>query len=280
MMRSMTARSYRIGELAAIAGVTVRTLHHYDERGLVVPERRSPSGYREYGEEQLRRVQHVLLYRQIGLSLDEITLLLGRDDDPRRLLAHQRRLLQQRQADLGRALALVEHSLEVLDDGGEMSTEEMFDGLGEVERNDALYGDEVRRRWGGTQAYEESTRRTKAYTPQDWSRIKAEGGEIEEGLAELLRQGVPAGDPAARDLAEQHRGHIDRWFYPCPHEMHAALGETYVSDPRLRAHYDERQAGLAVFVRDAIAANAAHHTEVSTGAEPSDDAEPARGAES
>ncbi len=136
-----------------------------------------------------------------------------------------------------------------------MSDEELFDGLDPIARNEAEFGAEVRNRWGDTDAYAESSRRAKAYTAQDWDAIKAEGEAVESALAELMRTGVPAEDAAAMDLAERARLHIDRWFYPCSHEMHAGLGDMYVADPRFAAHYDTRAPGLAAYFRDAIVAN-------------------------
>lgn len=116
---------------------------------------------------------------------------------------------------------------------------------------------EVRERWGDTDAYKESARRTRDYTDEDWAAIKAEAEGIEAGLAAALADGEAPDSTRAMDLAESARRHIDRWFYPCSHAMHAGLAEMYVSDPRFRAHYEERAEGLAEFVSQAIKANAA-----------------------
>jgi hypothetical protein len=116
---------------------------------------------------------------------------------------------------------------------------------------------EARERWGDTDAYRESARRTKKYNQQDWARIKAESEGIEAGLADAMASGdAPDGDRAMH-LAEQARLHIDRWFYPCSHRMHGGLAEMYVTDARFRAHYDERAPGLAEYVAAAIRANTA-----------------------
>jgi len=119
------------------------------------------------------------------------------------------------------------------------------------------HAEEARERWGHTEAYKESARRTKQYTPEDWAKIKAEAEAVEAGLAALLRAGEPAEGVKAMELAEQARLHIDRWFYPCPHRMHVGLADMYTADPRFTAHYDEREPGLAAFVAAAIRANAA-----------------------
>lgn len=118
------------------------------------------------------------------------------------------------------------------------------------------YADEARERWGHTEAYKESARRTKQYKPDDWAKIKAEAEAVEAGLAALLRAGEPSDGVQAMDLAEEARLHIARWFYPCPHKMHVGLADMYTADARFTAHYDEREPGLAAFVAEAIRANA------------------------
>ena len=135
-----------------------------------------------------------------------------------------------------------------------MDTKEMFDGFDQFDH--AQYEDEARERWGQTEAYRESTRRTRGYSRDDWARIRAEVDEIESELASMLGSGRRPDEAEVTRLAERHRLHIDRWFYPCSHEMHAGLAELYVSDPRFREHYDRRRAGLAEFVAEAIRANA------------------------
>jgi DNA-binding transcriptional MerR regulator len=247
--------SWTVGEVAALAGVSVRTLHHYDAVGLVVPSSRSRTGYRHYARADLERLQEVLLWRRLGFGLDEIAALL---DDPR----HDRRaaLLAVQAEQLAAVRALVERTLATLDGGETVSDTDMFDGLGPLEWNERTYGEEVRERWGDTDAYRESRRRTQRYTEDDWARLGAESEAVEAGLAELLAAGVPAEDAQAMDLAERHRRHIDTWFYPCSHEMHVGLGDMYVADERFTAHYDRRASGLASYVRDAILANAVRAT--------------------
>ena len=116
--------------------------------------------------------------------------------------------------------------------------------------------DEVERRWGQTDAYREATRRTKAYTKSDWQRIRVSEDAILERLVDRLEAGEAPSDPKVVELAEQHRLHIDRWFYPCTREMHVGLAELYLVDRRFRAAFEERAAGLTQFLADAIRANA------------------------
>lgn len=117
---------------------------------------------------------------------------------------------------------------------------------------------EARDKWGDTDAYRESTRRTRNYDDAAKARIATELQAIEADFGEALRAGVPSDDPLARGIAERARLHINSWYYPCPPAMHVALAEMYTADDRFRAHYDDRIEGLAAYVADAIRANAEH----------------------
>ena len=136
-----------------------------------------------------------------------------------------------------------------------MSDEEPFEAFGDFDPRE--HEQEARERWGHTDAYKESARRTRDYSKDDWAAVKAEGDAINADLAALLDARVPANDTRAMDVAERHRLMIDGRFYPCSHEMHVMLGEMYVSDPRFTANYDKVRPGLAGYMRDAIRANAA-----------------------
>ena len=125
------------------------------------------------------------------------------------------------------------------------------------EINHAEHEAEARSRWGDTDAYKESARRTKRYTAEDWKTIKGQQEAIETGLSAAMAAGAPSDGERATDLAERARLHIDRWYYPCSHAMHAGLAEMYVSDERFAAAFEKHGAGLAQFVADAIRANAA-----------------------
>ena len=119
------------------------------------------------------------------------------------------------------------------------------------------YAQEVEERWGDTDAYRESHRRTSSYSKADWERLGDESAQIEAEFAACLMGGVPADDERAMAAAEAHRRHIDTWFYPCSYEMHTSLADMYLSDERFTRHYDDQQPSLAAYVHAAIWANAA-----------------------
>ena len=244
-----------VGEVAALAGVTVRTLHHYDRIGLLSPSERTPAGYRRYTPSDLDRLHQVLVYRELGFPLEEIATLL--DDPAADPLAHLRRqlaLLRDRLDRTRAMVAAVEKEMEAHTMGISLTPEERFEVFGE--HDPSQYDAEVEQRWGETDAYRESRRRTSSYTKDDWLRIKAEGADVERRFAEALRAGVAADSEQAMDVAEEHRQHISRWFYDCPPEMHAGLGRMYVEDERFTAHYEEIAPGLAQYVSTAVQANA------------------------
>lgn len=244
-----------VGEVAELAGVTVRTLHHYDRIGLLSPSERTAAGYRRYTPSDLDRLHRVLVYRELGFPLEEIATLL--DDPGADPVAHLRRqltLLRDRLERTRAMVAAVEKEMEAQHMGIQLTPEERFEVFGD--NDPAQYADEAEQRWGDTDAYRESRRRTTTYTKADWQRIKDEGEEIEQGLAAAMQAGAPADSERAMDAAEAHRQHISRWFYDCPPEMHAGLGRMYVEDERFTAHYEDRAPGLAQYVSTAVQANA------------------------
>jgi MerR family transcriptional regulator, thiopeptide resistance regulator len=248
--------THTVGQLARLAGVTVRTLHHYDRIGLLEPEERSGSGsYRRYGPGAVERLHRILSYRELGLSLDDIAALL--DDPGVDRLAHlrrQERLLRARIGRLEEMVAAVHLMIEAEHMHLDLTPEERFELFGDFDVDG--HAAEAEERWGDTDAYKESRRRTARYRADDWRAIKSEAAEIEAAFAALLSAGAPAEGERAMAIAERHRLHICRWFYECSAETHRALAEMYVADARFAKHYEDRAAGLARFVRDAIAANA------------------------
>jgi DNA-binding transcriptional MerR regulator len=246
---------YLVGEVAHLSHVSVRTLHHYDAIGLLAPSARSPAGYRLYSAADLRRLRQILFYRELGFALDEIADILadpaaGTDDHLRR----QHRLLRERRARDTALLGAIEQEMEARKMGISLTPEEQFEIFG-TDRF-AEYAAEAEQRWGDTEAWKQSNRRTAAYTKEDWIAIKAEADANIAGFADAIRAGEPATGTVAMDLAEAHREHLSRWFYDCGYDAHRGLAELYVSDPRYMATYDEIAPGFSRYVHDAIHANA------------------------
>ena len=252
----MENQLHTVGQVAALARVTVRTLHHYDRIGLLVPSRRSETGYRLYDYGDLERLRQIRLLRELRFSLDAIAQMLEAPAyDRRSALVAQRELLTERQERTDKIIRGVDRALSAMEEDKEMDRTEMFEGLEEFDHEQ--YQEEAEQRWGDSDAYKESMRRTRRYGKGDWARIKAEDEGVVDRLAGLMADGAQAAGRAAMDLAEEHRCHIDRSFYPCSHGMHRNLAEMYTADPRFEEYFEKRAKGLAAFVQDAIRANAA-----------------------
>jgi MerR family transcriptional regulator, thiopeptide resistance regulator len=247
--------SYAVSQVAKLAGVTVRTLHHYDEIGLLSPGERTSAGYRRYNETDLERLQQILYYRELGFALDEIATIL--DDPDADASAHFRRqhgLLQGRIRKLQEMITAIEFAMEAGKVGISLTPEERFEVFGDFDPD--RYAEEAEQRWGGTEAYAESVRRTNRYTKADWQRFQAESAQWGRRLAAAMDAGRPTDDPAVMDLAEEHRQQISRWFYDCTYEIHTGLADMYVGDPRFEAYYENLKPGMARYLHDAIHANA------------------------
>jgi DNA-binding transcriptional MerR regulator len=245
-----------VGSLARLAGVTVRTLHHYDEIGLVAPAGRTESGYRTYGSAEVERLQEVLFFRELGFPLETIRDVVGLPGYTRAgVLRRQREMLEARAEHVLAMIEAIDRAIAAEETGVGMTHEEMLEVFGDFDP--AEYEQEARERWGETDAYQESARRVSRYTAGDWKAMQAEADAINQALLRLMDDGTPPDDPAAMDLAEQHRLHITKWFYDCTKEIHAGLGQMYVADVRFKTNIDKAGEGLAEYLSAAIAANAA-----------------------
>jgi MerR family transcriptional regulator, thiopeptide resistance regulator len=243
-----------VSEVAALAGVTVRTLHYYDDVGLVVPSGRTEAGYRLYAPDDLERLQLVLFYRELGFALHDIKQLLERPEfDRGEALRTQRELLVSQAQRLNHMITAVDQAIAAHARGETMTDEEMLEVFGAQQRELQA---EAEQRWGDTDAYRESRRRTRHYSRQEWEELKAESEAIMVSVADAYRSGAPADSVEAMDAVEAHRQQITERFYDCSHEMQVQLGEGYVQDPRFTATYEAIEPGLTVWVRDAIRANA------------------------
>ena len=256
VVRKDESMTLTVGAVARLAGVTVRTLHHYDEIGLLTASGRSDAGYRRYADADLDRLQHILFYRELGFGLDQIRDVMT--DGIADAVVHLRRqhaMLLDRIGRLERMATAVEKAMEARTMGINLTPEERFEVFGDFNPDD--YAAEVEERWGDTDGYRESQRRASRYTKADWQRMNAQGQAAIELVVGAMNAGKPADSPEAMAGAEAHRRQIDDAFYPCTYEIHAALAEMYLADARFTATYEKIAPGLAQYLHDAIKANAA-----------------------
>jgi DNA-binding transcriptional MerR regulator len=251
------SRTFQVKDVARLTGVSVRTLHHYDSIGVLVPSGRTAAGYRLYTDNDLLRLQQILIGRALGLPLEEIRRSL---DDPRfdrtRALLDQKERLKHRAREIEAMIRAIDAALATLDRDtkGDVTMEELFEGF-----NAAQYEEEARERWGDSDAFIESQKRTRRYTADDWQAIKAEQAAVYDAAFDARKSGKRPSDAAVMDIAERHRLVIDRWFYSCSHAMHRGLASMYESDDRFRQSIDQHGEGLAAFLAEAIRANALRH---------------------
>lgn len=247
-----------VGEVADLTGVTVRTLHHYDDIGLLVPSGRSQAGYRRYDHADLQRLHEILLWRELGFPLEEVRRFL---DDPAHdrlaALRDQRVRLAGRAGRLTAVLAAVDAAITTTERGTHMTDDEIreiFGSEGEMFAQEE-YAAEARERWGKTEAWTQSQERTCGWGVVEWRAVKEGGDAMNARFVALLEAGTPADAPAAVAAAEEHRAQLGR-FYDCSTEMHRGIADMYVDDPRFTAYFERLAPGLTRYVHDAIHAAA------------------------
>ena len=230
----------QIKEFAELTGVSVRTLHYYDEIGLLKPsEVDAQNGYRFYDEKSLERMREILFYRELDFSLKTIAEILSSPDyDKQQALSRQRKLLLSKKERLEQLIAAIDS---VEKGEGFMKTNNEYEAL----KN--KYADEVRQRWGNTDAYKESQQRN-----TDFGRAAALLDAVFEEFAALNRDGVlPDSEPAKITVEKLQRCITDN-FYTCTNEILAALGQMYVADERFKTNIDKHGDGTAEYISACI----------------------------
>lgn len=237
---------YSIQQVAAAAGVTSRTLRHYDAIGLLPARRGAGNGYRTYQAADLVRLQRILLLRDVGLGLPDIARVLdGRTDDRTALRSHLA-FLRAEQERIDRQIASVEATIDAITKEKDMSADEMFDGF-----DHTRYREEVEQRWGD-KAWADSDRWWRGLDDDGRQRFLAEAAAIAAAWQQAQADCVPAGDPRARELAARHVRWIQQGWggtRPTPEQVEG-LAQMYVADERFAANYGGVDG--AAYVRDAL----------------------------
>ncbi|MEV7489701.1 MerR family transcriptional regulator [Streptomyces anulatus] len=255
--------SYSVGQVSAFAGVTVRTLHHYDKAGLLSPSDRSHAGYRLYSEADLVRLQQILFYRELRFPLDEIAAIFNDPQaNPLERLRVRQRQLNEEIARLQRLAEVAERAMEVQKTGVSLTPQERFEVFGEI-TFDLSYATEAELKWAHSGGQREAMARAAAHTKEDWRQLMGEAAAWRTELLAAFDEGEPSDGGRAMDLAEEHRLHISRWFTSCPPDMHRRIADDFVDDPRAFALVvppSQERPGLAAYTRRAVHANAARHS--------------------
>ena len=245
---------YTVKKLATISGVSARTLRYYDEIGLLVPKRVSSSGYRIYGKDEVDRLQQILFYREMGLSLEDIGEILSSPDFDREkaLRDHLLTLLQEKER-IELLISNVEATIQAMKGEISMADENKFKGFKKqlIEENEAKYGKEARAKYGDD-AVDKSNARIMGLSREKWDEKESLDGKI----AALLKDAADGKD-VSRELFEAHKAWLSLFWGEGAYSpaAHIVLAETYVSDERFRAYYDGIVPNGAEILKNAICEN-------------------------
>lgn len=234
----------KIKEAAALTGVSVRTLHHYDDIGLISPERSGENAYREYTDADLARLQQVLFFKKLGFKLSHVKEILSRPDyDQEEALRMQKEMLQEEQARISAMIETIDLTIMDLKGEIEMTNADKFKGI-DFSRN--TYEAEARARWGDN-AVDRAGEKLEQIGPEY---AKERFDEIYSYLADIRHTDPASGEAQSR---------IGEWYHflnemgDYTPEMFKGLGDMYVEDERFRKNIDQYGSGLARFMRDAMA---------------------------
>jgi DNA-binding transcriptional MerR regulator len=238
---------FTVKQLSDLAGVTPRTLHHYDQIGLLKPSRTGDNGYRYYGEESLLKLQQILFYRELGLSLEEIKKIMGRRDFV--ILS----ALETHKVELGKRITRLEGLIETVDNTishlkgqKEMSKKQLFEAFSDEQQ--AEYEKEAMQKYDPA-TVKASNKKWKSYTPADKQRIADEGNAAYEAILAAMPKG--ASSPEAQAGVELWRKHMDYFWTPNLDQL-VGLSEMYNDDPRFKTNFDKIDPRLAEFMREAV----------------------------
>ncbi|WP_312644716.1 MerR family transcriptional regulator [Hydrogenoanaerobacterium sp.] len=233
-------------QVAKLTGISVRTLHYYDEIGLLHPSEVTEAGYRLYDDASLERLQQILYFRELDFALKDIGRILDAPSfDKNRALANHKELLVLKRNRLSSLIALVDDTLK----GEKTMSFKEFD-KSEIEAAQEKYAKEAEARWGDTDAFAESKQKTAGYGKKEWAAITEEANNIYAAFAANMDN--DPSEPKVQQLVADWHSHITQYYYNCTKEILAGLGEMYVADERFTQNIDRHAIGLAKFMRDAI----------------------------
>ena len=244
---------YTVQKLAQISGISARTLRYYDEIGILKPARINSSGYRIYGKKEVDRLQQILFYKELGMSLENIHVIVTSSDfdEVSALRDHRDKLLVKIEQlnllinNVNKTIASKERSIS-------MSDKEKFEGFKNtlIDDNESKYGTEIREKYGDA-IVDKSYNKIKKMTEEEYEQVNKLAAEVLKTLSEAFKTGDPSGE-LAQKAANLHRQWLCFYWDEYSKEAHAGIGQMYVEDERFTAYYDKDQPGTAKFLRDAI----------------------------
>jgi DNA-binding transcriptional MerR regulator len=250
-------KALTVKQLAAVSGVTVRTLHHYDEIGLLKPAYVGDNGYRFYERDELLRLQCILFHRELGVPLAEIgDLLEMQGDDQIGVLERHRRRLEAERDRFSLLIGTIDRTIAELKGESAMSNADLYKGFSEEKQ--AGYEAWLIERYGEGMRERIETSRKAFAKMSEAERVAAmaELQDVEQALAEGLRRGVAAAAPAVAGLVARHRGWVAMaWGRECPPAAYEGLADLYLSHPDFRARYEAIEPGFTEWLTTAMKAH-------------------------
>lgn len=244
---------YTVQKLGRLAGISTRTLRYYDEIGILKPARINSSGYRIYGQKEVDRLQQILFYRELGVSLESIKdIVTAPDFDGANALREHRAKLLEKRNQLDMLIANVDKTIALTEGRIKMSDKEKFQGFKQkmIDENEKKYGEEIRAKYG-RDTVEKSNAKLMNMTQEQYDEVTKLSEDLMKTLAEAYKTGDPAGE-LAQKAADLHKQWLTYFWTEYSKEAHAGLAQMYVDDERFTAYYDKEQPGTAAFLRDAI----------------------------
>ncbi len=242
---------YTVNALAKLAGVSVRTLHYYDEVGLLKPSAIQKNGYRVYEERELLLLQQILFFRELDFPVDEIKrVLTAKSFDLGQALRDHRTMIELKKKRLSGLLKTIDTTLQKLERGTSMDDQDMKE-LYETFGEDTIknYADEVKQKWGNTEAYKQSMERASKMTKADYEKYKQDSDAFMKKVAATMDKGATSAEFQA--LIAEHFKSLSTWYEP-NFEMYRGLAKTYVEDPRFTKYYEKYRVGLAKVFSDGM----------------------------
>ena len=238
---------FTVKQLSKMAGITPRTLHYYDEIGLLKPSRVGENGYRYYGDDALLRLQQVLLYRELDLPLEDIKQIMGRRDfDILSALEQHKEQLRKRMARMERLIGTVDETILHLKGKKAMSPKQIFDVFNEEQQ--AEYEKEAMQMYD-PEVVKASYKKWNSYSKAEKQRIGDEGNAVYQDLIQAMPRG--AASPEAQACVERWRRHMDYFWTPNLEQL-VGLAQGYNNDPRFKANFDKVHPNLAAFMLEAV----------------------------
>ena len=244
---------YTIQKIANLAGISTRTLRHYDSIDLLKPMRINSSGYRIYGENEIDKLQQILFFRELGFGLDTIKELISKKDfDPLYALNHHKQKLLEKKKQLDLLIETVDKSIAEREGKIRMTDQEKFAGFKKqmLHENEKQYGTIIREKYGA-ETVEKSNQKLLNMTEEEYLKVTKLAEDIQVKLAEAKRLGDPA-SVEAQEVAAMHKRWLSFYWAGYSKEAHRGLAQMYVDDPRFAKYYDAQEPGSAAFLRDAI----------------------------